>query len=224
MTVAGGRPTLDGAVLEKGPALRLWSRYLTLLIPDQTDLIMLGQTFSLNWNRKVGQKWSFSAWPPLGIDGSSANYFTSNGLGMAALCRLRLKAVWRHTRRSIYGFQLASALTGATASPPAGQAPSMANVSLWRRLTGAIYTFLRGGVRFTPAPRQTARRTHFRGSARTRRQISDPTDHEWAVRPLGGVLVRRRGRILGWIGESAGSFQVCRTAIIEHQLARSVGR
>jgi hypothetical protein len=52
--------------------------------PERTELNAVGHTFSLNWNRKIGQKWSASFGASGLITNLQQSYFAPNALGQAA--------------------------------------------------------------------------------------------------------------------------------------------
>lgn len=85
--------------------------------PNHTDFNTISQTFSMNWNRKVGQKWSFN----FGVTGLVSNlqqmYFSANGLGQAASLPTTFDGLAGAILSGTFtDSQLASALTGVSAN------------------------------------------------------------------------------------------------------------
>jgi hypothetical protein len=126
--VTGGLPIPGSLAVAGGSANFGWSRSTDqanfdvtyspsyIAYPDRTDLNTVGHAFSLNLNRKVGQKWSFGA----GATGLIANlqqtYFSSNAFGLAASLPTTFEDLAAAFLSGKFtDAQLAASLTGASA-------------------------------------------------------------------------------------------------------------
>jgi len=84
--------------------------------PDQIDLNAMGHSFSLNWNRKLGQKWAASASATGLIASQEQMYFAPNALGSAASLPTTFEDLAAAVLTGKFtDAQLAASLTGASA-------------------------------------------------------------------------------------------------------------
>jgi len=87
-----------------------------VVYPDQTELNAMGHSFSMNWNRKFGQKWSVGASATGLIANQEQSYFSSNAFGTAASLPTTFEDLAGAVLLGKFtDAQLAAALTGTSA-------------------------------------------------------------------------------------------------------------
>jgi hypothetical protein len=83
--------------------------------PEYTNVNLLNSAFSMNWNRKVGQKWSVNVGMTAVVTSLPQTYFAANVLGLAASLPTTFDdLVGALVSGTFTDTQLASALTGAS--------------------------------------------------------------------------------------------------------------
>jgi hypothetical protein len=116
--------------------------------PDRTDLNAMGHSFSLNWNRKLGRRWSLDASAMGLVAKQEQSYFSSNAFGIAA----SLPATFEDlagaiTSGKLTDTQLAALLTGSSVRA----LPEQTYLYGQRIGSGSVYS----GISYAPSERSS---------------------------------------------------------------------